>query len=268
VKLHRLLTNSALAVILGACALAASLPAHAGTIWANLNWYPDYPNETVITGSMGSIGVTYTGPNDGAQTWSEYEPWLAPGGGQGSWIGGPVTSAPPTGPFDDYVGLNGGTTETETFTFSSPVHDPFLAIWSLGDLSSNDNSHNSCESAAGSGTAITSCFVFTSGEPFIIVAGGPDEYYGGSSIYTGAGPTDATDATCATHAVCGNEGNGVIEFLGTYSSITFTTPSEESFYIGDPGYYTPEPETLSLLGLGLLALPLLRASLARRRRRA
>jgi hypothetical protein len=55
-------------------------------------------------------------------------------------------------------------------------------------------------------------------------------------------------------------------FPGTYSSISFTTPDQEWSYGFTTGYVTPEPETLSLLGLGLLALPLLRASLARRRR--
>jgi hypothetical protein len=156
----------------------------------------------------------------------------------------------------------GGVTGTETISFcngtctwvgdsitgsnSNPVWvtDPVMAFWSLGDPAGRAE------------------FIFSESEPFSIIAGGPStQYPAGVSI------TDfATDPTCPQYAVCGQEGSGTIEFVGTFDEISFTTPDFEDYYaftVGDP---TPEPETLSLFGLGLLALPFLRSSLARRRR--
>jgi hypothetical protein len=119
-----------------------------------------------------------------------------------------------------------------------------VAIWSLGSP----------------GTPAE--YIFNSAEPFVILAGGPDAQFGGGSI------TDtATNAGCGAYTVCGEEGNGVIEFLGTFDEISYTTPDSEDYYAFTVGEgVTPEPETLSLLGLGLLALPLLRSAVARRRR--
>ena len=121
-----------------------------------------------------------------------------------------------------------------------------MAIWSLG----------------ANGTIAS--FNFTSSEPFSVVAGGKSAEYYGSSIYQGTGVN--------ADNVYGAEGNGVIVFDGTFSSITFTTPIYEYYYAFTVGEDTnlnaaptPEPESLSLLGLGLAALPFARALAARRR---
>jgi hypothetical protein len=75
--------------------------------------------------------------------------------------------------------------------------------------------------------------------------------------------------------VHGTEGNGLVEFTGSFDSITFTTPNFENFYAFTVGYdatltggggtpAVPEPATLSLFGFGVAALPLLRRSFSRR----
>ena len=240
-KLHRLLTNSALAVILGAFALAASSPAHAGTIiwtdWTSGTFVGNgVPSAGTATGNMGGITVTYNG-----QIKSIANGLFSPAS---TYQGGVVANAPTgngvamTGPLDG-----------ETITFSSPVTNPVIAIWSLGE----------------DGDAAE--FSFT--DSFILEAGGPDGIVGGQSIEAcNAALTVCSAIPGSSGTVAyGVEGSGSIMILGTnITSISFDTPNDEWFYGFTVGEQTPEPETLSLLGLGLLALPLLRASLARRRR--
>src|SRR5262249_38691610 len=156
-------------------------------------------------------------------------------GGNTSWLpastfsGGNISNGP--APNRDNITLSGGTgTGVNTITFSSPVVDPVMAIWSLGSVGASAS------------------FVFSASEPFTIQSGGPSLEFGGSSI------------TAAGNVVNGNEGNGTIQFNGTFNQITWTNPQFEFYYaftVGVPGTTTPavpEPGTYLTLGTGLLAM--------------
>src|SRR5262245_24066094 len=153
-------------------------------------------------------------------------------GGNTSWLpastfsGGTVSNGP--APNRDNITLTGGTgTGVNTITFSSAVVDPVMAIWSLG---------------AGGAPA---SFVFLPTEPFAIQSGGPSVEFGGSSIIA------------AGNVVNGIEGNGTIQFLGTFTQISWTNPQFEFYYAFTVGAPTatsvPEPGTFVTLSTGLVA---------------
>ena len=221
------------------CLLISALPAHADTIaWTTWSSFTGATNSNPAgpagsaTGALGAVTVTYTGQLSGLQF--NYPSW----GPATTFTGGTIGNAPPA--LNGAVQMEGASSYTETIHFSSAITDPIFAIWSLGqggDVASYD---------------------FSAAEPFAIEAGGPSNEYGGSSIYLNA-----------DYGVSGAEGNGIIQFSGTYSDITFTTPTYEGYYdftIGNdttPVSATPEPGSLSLLGLGLAAVAGIRRKFGR-----
>ncbi|MGD0444570.1 MAG: PEP-CTERM sorting domain-containing protein [Edaphobacter sp.] len=241
--LNCLRSLSVSALLIAACAVS-TIPIHADTIaWAT--WTSGTSGSPgSATGTIGSITVNYSGQTSGLLT--DYPSWTP----TTTFTGGVVGNAPPA--INNSVGLEGGVSFTETITFSTVVADPIFAVWSLG--------------AAGTPAS----FDFSASEPFTVQGGGPSAEFGGTAL-----TINGEDAE-------GQEGNGIIQFNGDFSSITFTTPQFENFYaftVGEDATLTsqlpsgppappssvPEPETISLLVLGLAAIPFARRSLSRLR---
>jgi hypothetical protein len=141
-----------------------------------------------------------------------------------TFSGGTVSNGPAQA--DGIVQIFGGTaTGTHTITFSEAVLNPVLAIWSLGQ------------------PGVLAQFVFD--QAFTIQSGGSNAEFGGAAI------------TALGNTVSGNEGNGVIQFNGSVTSISWTNPIVENWYgftVGVPVAAIPEPETYALLLAGLAVL--------------
>lgn len=202
-----------------AATLVALQPMRAGT-WTDFTAATSNTASGTLTFGAQTVSVSYSGEIDFTQINNAGFDYYSP---STTFAGGPTTS--------DMIAISGNTTE-HTFTFSSPLLDPTIAIVSLGQP----------------GVGVTYNF----NAPFTILSQGPSTEYGGcSTCLTGGG----------TSSLTGHEGDGIIQFSGTFSSISFTVTGGESWNgftvgadgVGDAGT-TPEPASIGLVGLALAGL--------------
>lgn len=219
-------------VALGAlAALVATAPAGAQANWATWTAATNGLSNGTATGtintSSGPIGVTYTGNVTFSQLNGSGTYYWTPAATFTSATSGAGPSTP------DMIAMTGGQgTGTNTLTFSMPVNNLFMAIESLGPGSQ---------------------YIFST--PFTILSQGPSSFGGSNTSLTQSGNT-----------LNGSEGNGVIQFTGPISSLTWTDPNPEywhGFTVGADaiaGQSTvPEPSSMALLGTGLVGLvPMMR----------
>ena len=165
----------AAAVMALTAATAGATSAGAAVIdWTNWTAATTGATNGTATGAAGGVGISYTGEVESLQ--KGYPSWGPPGTFNGGAVGNaPLAADGDIQLFGAQSNPNGGPL-VDTITFSHPVTDPVLAIWSLGQ------------------TGDTASFDFPANEPFVIESGGPSNEYNGSTI-----------VTCLTNSVCGTE---------------------------------------------------------------
>lgn len=141
-----------------------------------------------------------------------------------------VTNSPPS----DMIAIR-GTATTHTITFGTAISDPIMEIVSLGQ--------------PGVGTQYD--FALSSGQSMSILAQGPSNAYGGCNTCLSLSGTTIT----------GHEGDGIVQFTGTFTSLSWTGANPEYWNgitfgvtgLATPANAVPEPANWGTLALAFLA---------------
>lgn len=213
-----------------AASLASPLSASAGIVnWTNWSGWSGAPTGTTSQNGN-NIFVTYTGETLGV----DYGAYIydVPS----SFTNAEVENTPGA---NGTLDLSGGNATINTFHFSSPVINPYLDLFSVGQW----------------GVPVRFNFL-NNATPEILVQG--TGHWGGGLLQPNG-----------VDSVIGYEGNGLLKFTGTFTDISFITPDYEYYYgatvgVADRATSVPESNSwvLLLIGLGAVAL------IARRRSQA
>jgi hypothetical protein len=122
-----------------------------------------------------------------------------PSWGPTTTFSGGTVGNPPT--IHDMIVLAGGQPTINTITFSTPVINPVLAIWRLGR----------------EGKVASLQF---SEKPFTVQSGGPSNEHGGVRL----------KVSTSGDAVTGELGNGTVQFIGEYTSISWVNTTLKGTY--------------------------------------
>jgi len=203
-------------------------------------YYTDWTSDTLssggtngsaagtITTPQGTVNVSYSGDVVSATQINDsgtdyYTSW------QSVYTNAIVSNSPTN---VDVIALSEAYAYTDTLTFSTAATNPILDIVSLGAV----------------GVPVSYLFSAT---PVILSQGSAS--FGGCS----------TCLSVSGNTLTGAEGDGVVEFVGTYTSISWTTSGGEywnGFTVGEAASVgTPEPATWTgLLIISMLAIPFVR----------
>lgn len=172
------------------------------------------------SGTVGGVGISYTGHVAFAQTGTGINYWTE--GTPAPYTGNSVVDNAPTA--SELIAMSAHGT-TQTITFSQAVTDPIMAIVSMGQ----------------SGLPVTYDF----DTAFTVLSEGRG-YWGDGSYTTNVGDS-----------LTGRELHGAIQFVGTFTTISWETTTSEfwhGFTIGVAQTAVPEPSTFALCLLGFIAL--------------
>lgn len=199
-----------------------------GSAFASVVDWTDWETATTgvngsASGTVGGIGISYSGDIAFAQTGSGINYWAE--GNPAPYTGNSVVDNAPTAA--ELIGMSAHGT-TQTITFAQAVTNPIMAIVSMGQ----------------SGRPVTYDF----DAAFNVLSEGRG-YWGDGSYSLGAG-----------NSITGRELHGAIQFVGTFTSISWDTSNAEywhGFTIGfaqDEQVGVPETGSLALFSLGLIVL--------------